>query len=89
MTMICADCNQLKHPGTPCSTLGKRKATKPTRQQTEAFKAIYDRPLEDGPVAPTYLQFRRTIRPALGFDCYMVKWCGMWLGIETDGYIHS
>ena len=21
--------------------------------------------------------------------CYMVAWQGMWLGIETDGYIHS
>jgi hypothetical protein len=35
---------------------------KPTRQQIEAFKSIYDRPLsyapmfKNGPVAPTYLQ---------------------------------
>jgi len=36
----------------------------------------------------SYLQFRRSI--LLGsFDCIMVNWCGMWLGIETDGYTHS
>ncbi len=35
----------------------------------------------------TYRQFRRTVQPALG--CIMVPWCGMWLGIEPDGYTHS
>ena len=35
----------------------------------------------------TYLQFRRTVLP--GFDCAMVLWCNMWLGIELDGYTHS
>jgi len=35
----------------------------------------------------TYLAFRRTVEP--GWGCIMVKWCGMWLGIEPDGYTHS
>jgi hypothetical protein len=35
----------------------------------------------------SYLQFRRTVVQAI--DCIVVKWCGMWLGIETDGYTHS
>ena len=35
----------------------------------------------------TYLQFRRTVTS--GFDCLMVRWAGMWLGIERDGYVHS
>lgn len=35
----------------------------------------------------TYIQFRRTVQH--GYDCIMVNWCGMWLGIETDGYTHS
>jgi len=34
-----------------------------------------------------YRTFRKTIQA--GSDCHMVKWCGMWLGIETDGYVHS
>lgn len=35
----------------------------------------------------SYLAFRRTVQS--GFDCVMVLWCGMWLGIEPDGYTHS
>jgi hypothetical protein len=35
----------------------------------------------------TYRKFRRTVQQ--GFDCLMVRWQGMWLGIETDGYVHS
>lgn len=35
----------------------------------------------------TYLQFRRTVQA--GWDCIMVQWSGMWLGIESDGYTHS
>jgi hypothetical protein len=38
----------------------------------------------------TYLEFRRTIQPTFGCDsAILVAWCGMWLGIETDGYCHS
>jgi len=37
----------------------------------------------------TYLQFRRTVSPAIGLDCAMVLWSGVWLGIELDGYAHS
>ena len=35
----------------------------------------------------TYLQFRRTVQQ--GWGCIMVQWCGMWLGIEPDGYPHT
>jgi len=35
----------------------------------------------------SYMQFRRTVQH--GYDCVMVQWSGMWLGIETDGYTHS
>ena len=35
----------------------------------------------------SYLAFRRAV--IVFHDCIMVKWCGMWLGIETDGYTHS
>ena len=36
----------------------------------------------------TYLEFRRT-QVQQGWDCVMVRWCSMWLGIEPDGYTHS
>jgi putative SOS response-associated peptidase YedK len=35
----------------------------------------------------TYRQFRNLV--VHSFDCVMVPWCGMWLGIEQDGYTHS
>jgi hypothetical protein len=35
----------------------------------------------------SYRDFRREVQP--GYDCIMVHWCGMWLGIEPDGYTHS
>jgi hypothetical protein len=34
-----------------------------------------------------YRKFRRTVQP--GPDCVMVKFAGMWLGIEPDGHTHS
>jgi hypothetical protein len=38
----------------------------------------------------TYVEFRRTIEQPYGADGpIMVAWCGMWLGIEIDGYCHS
>lgn len=36
----------------------------------------------------TYLTFRRR-QVSHGFDCVMVQWQNMWLGVETDGYTHS
>ena len=42
----------------------------------------------------TYLQFRRSV--VQGWGCVMVRWAGMWLGIERDmlddlgnAYTHS
>lgn len=37
----------------------------------------------------SYLAFRKTVQPSFYDKCVMVKWCGMWLGIEEDGYTHS
>lgn len=35
----------------------------------------------------TYDEFRATVQ--IGCDCLMVRWQGMWIGIEKDGYTHS
>ena len=56
-----------------------------TDAQKRAIKRIYDR--QD--LGMTYLAFRRSVERACYSDCLMVEWCGMWLGIETDGYVHS
>lgn len=76
---------------------------KTTRAQREALyrkwteMASTRRLLEDPRTAmlaiyatPTYKDFRKTVQPLFGGNgCIMVPWCGMWLGIETDGYCHS
>ncbi len=55
-----------------------------TRAQRVALKAVYDRPQTR---VQSYRHFRKTAQPGSG--CIMVPWCGMWLGIEPDGYTHS
>jgi hypothetical protein len=38
----------------------------------------------------TYRQFRKTAEATFGMDAaVVVPWCGMWLAIEADGYVHS
>jgi len=54
-----------------------------TRAQREALKRIWLR----GADQRTYRQLRRDVLP--GYDCVMLQWAGMWLGIERDGYTHS
>ena len=61
-----------------------------TRPQRHALYRVWLRTQEPHvPLAqrPTYRAFRRTARP--GFDCLMVPYAGMHLGIEPDGYTHS
>ncbi len=68
-----------------------------TRQQREALKRVFDRGNHPATGSPkgqawqgTYREFRRTVQPEIGgFGAVMVPWCGMWLGIETDGHTHS
>lgn len=47
------------------------------------YAALY----KETPPTMTYRQFRRLAHQS--YDCVMVPWCGMWLGIESDGYTHS
>lgn len=66
-----------------------------TRPQREALKKVYHRsvlayansPLRQGTHFMNYRAFRRTVEPGPG--CIMVRYAGMWLGIEKDGYTHS
>lgn len=71
-----------------------------TREQRVALKRIYDRdplyvwqdelignPKYNSHTPITYRQFRK--RAVHSYDCIMIQWCRMWLGIEADGYTHS
>ncbi len=66
-----------------------------TRLQREALKKVFDRGQTGSPKKGqawqgSYREFRRAVRPEIGgFGAVMVPWCGMWLGIEPDGYTHS
>jgi hypothetical protein len=55
-----------------------------TREQREALLRKYN---QNSSGAKSYREFRGRVRSALGY--IMIPWCGMWLGIETDGYTHS
>ena len=56
------------------------------RQQLEALYRLFCR---DPDGSQSFLEFRRRDIPSLIGDYYMIPWCGMWLGIEPDGYTHS
>ena len=57
-----------------------------TRAQREALHEVYSR---DPSVARSYRAFRKAAYRDSIINCVMVRWKGMWLGIEPDGYTHS
>ncbi len=54
-----------------------------TKPQQQALKRKWTQDSQ----SLSYRKFRRTVVQTI--DCLMVPWCGMWLGIELDGYTHS
>jgi predicted transcriptional regulator of viral defense system len=64
-----------------------------SRAQREALYKVYRRDTEGERFTQIsfrgYRAFRRTARYDTLCDCVMLPWCGMWLGIERDGYTHS
>lgn len=59
-----------------------------TRAQRVALLSVYHRDWYKYP-KPSYLAWRRTAQRLPCDDCIIVQWCGIWLGIESDGYTHS
>jgi hypothetical protein len=55
-----------------------------TRPQRLAIRRTY---LRSADGARDYRTFRR--RVLAGYGCLMLPWCGMWIGIEPDGYTHT
>jgi hypothetical protein len=52
-----------------------------TKPQRKALHKVSQR------AGTTYRNLRKLVQP--GFDCIMVPFAGMWLGIEKDGHTHS
>jgi hypothetical protein len=56
------------------------------KAQRQALKRVW---LRDDTGFDSYRRFRKTVQPGFGMECIFVRWCGMWLGIEKDGYTHT
>lgn len=56
-----------------------------TKEQQQDIKSLYER----AEIRTSYLSFRRQARYNHIMECVMLPWCGMLVGIERDGYIHS
>ena len=57
-----------------------------TREQRQALTAKWSQADE----GLTLEDFIRSAQDTVLMDgAIVVKWCGMWLAIETDGYCHS
>ncbi len=57
-----------------------------TKPQRSALARVYHRV----PMDLTYRAFRATVQPTFGMDgAVVVRWQGMWLAIEADGYCHT
>lgn len=60
---------------------------KTNRAQREALYKLYQR---NSNGINTYRQFRKGVMPGFGDDSYIgIMWCGMFVGIEEDGYSHT
>ena len=58
-----------------------------TKAQSRALLALFKR---SQPEPDSFLQFRRSASPMLcGDGALVIRWAGMWLAIEPDGYCHS
>ena len=58
-----------------------------TRAQREALSKLYSR---DTSGHENYLSFRRSLMFSVPAGDYVaVMWCGMYVGIETDGHSHT
>jgi len=79
-----------------------RYVTTLNKQQQRSLKALFDRqpilaeikPLQGSAMLShqfpiSYRQFRKRVVYNSLLDCAMIQWCGMWIGIELDGYMHS
>ena len=72
-----------------------RYAMKLTREQRVALHRVFLRKyprineLRKSDARALYRQFRREAVSAIGGECVMIPFAGMWLGIEKDGYTHS
>lgn len=60
-----------------------------TKEQRKALRRLYFNGMFPSK-GVSYKEFRKTLLPEFGgYGAVMVPYCGMWVGIEKDGYAHS
>lgn len=59
-----------------------------TREQLISLRRKYE---EHPDGATSFEEFKNRAKPGgFGTDRYLlIHWCGMWLGVESDGYMHT
>jgi hypothetical protein len=57
-----------------------------TDAQWAALHRLYER---SNDIHSSFESLAATAQLSTLMDCVMVPWCGMWIGIERDGYTHS
>jgi len=59
---------------------------RPTKAQQQALLALWKR-TSGTTLYPSFIRFRRNAY--WSFGVLLVPWCGMYVGIEPDGYTHT
>lgn len=66
-----------------------RAGSKPV-EMTEKQRHALERKWKQDDQGMTWQEFLESAEPTFGCDnAIAVKWCNIWLCIETDGYCHS
>jgi len=66
--------------------LPQGKELKMTEEQIQAIEKLHD---ENPDGAKDLDEFRARFGPAIFSDHVGGQWCGMYIGIEADGYTHA
>jgi hypothetical protein len=64
------------------------RSPKLTKAQQRSILELWNRS-EEARGTDSYLAFRRRARYVSFLGCVTIEWCGMIVGIESDGYMHT
>jgi hypothetical protein len=93
VSLYCAEREELEALADPdplaaCMTVAPNDLRIPeftiNRAQFDSLQRKFRQNPDGSPNLPHFIS-----RARKGYDCLMLQWCGMWLGIETDGHTHS
>ena len=68
-------------------TIYEAEFRSPPEMNISQMWGLYRKFIQNPDGSPNFRNFMS--RSIATSDCLMIQWCGMWLGIELDGYTHS